>query len=95
MNAYQKNQEKVKSGNAPDSGAFREKEKKYEEEIRNLKRRVDEAEFAAEKSRKEGDFNLNMYRTSQESEMKRLLADKDRITIRCREAEGRLAQIER
>lgn len=93
MNFNEKTQEKVRSGNSPENGAFREKEKRYEEEIRNLKRRVDEAEFSAEKSRKEGEFNLNMYRTNQESEMKRLIADNERITIRCREAEGRLAQI--
>lgn len=33
---------------------FREKEKKYEEEIRLLKRKVDEAVFEAEKNKKEG-----------------------------------------
>lgn len=44
---------------------FREKEKKMEEEIRLLKRKVDEATFEAEKNRKEGEFNINIYKTSQ------------------------------
>ena len=52
MNQLERNQDKMRGGVEPDRAGLREKEKRYEEEIRVLKRKVDEAQFEAEKNKK-------------------------------------------
>ena len=43
MNQLERNQDKMRGGVEPDRAGLREKKKRYEEEIRMLKRKVDEA----------------------------------------------------
>lgn len=54
LKVYEKEHETQRTTSDSYHSMFREKEKKLEEEIRLLKRKVDEATFQAEKNRKEG-----------------------------------------
>lgn len=54
---------------------FKDKEHALEEEIRMLRRKVDEAQFETEKARKEGEFKFTLSKASQDAEFKRLLSD--------------------
>jgi hypothetical protein len=85
MGHYERSHDKAKTIVDGEKVSFREKEKRYEEEIRVLKRRIDEAEFAAEKNKKEGEFNINIFRTTQESETKRISTDYQRVSQRLHE----------
>lgn len=69
------------------SASFRDKEKRFEDEIRQLKRRIDEAEFETEKARKEGEFNLNILKSTHESEAKRIVGESGRVSQRLKEVE--------
>lgn len=51
---------------------FREKEDDYEETIRQLRRQLDEALFLVDKSKKEGEFNIGLTRSENESSLKLL-----------------------
>lgn len=58
---------------------FRETENKYEEENRNLRRKLDETRFLVEKAEKEGNFNINLLKVENESNLKILRDDLMRL----------------
>lgn len=65
--------------------SFKEKEKKYEDDVRVLKRRVDEAEFETEKARKEAEFNHSLIRADHELEAKRIVDTNGKLEQRLKE----------
>jgi hypothetical protein len=58
---------------------FREKEDDYEETIRQLRRQLDEALFLVDKSKKEGEFNIGLTRSENESSLKLLREQLTRV----------------
>ena len=58
---------------------LREIENRYEEENRNLRRKLDEALFLVDKTRKEGEFNVNLVRVEYESKSKVFIEDLRRL----------------
>ena len=58
---------------------FSETENKYEEENRNLRRKLDETRFLVEKAEKEGNFNINLLKVENESNLKILRDDLMRL----------------
>ena len=51
------------------------REDQYENEVRTLKRNIDETLFEVEKLKKEGVFNLDMEKSTKANEINRLMAD--------------------
>jgi hypothetical protein len=64
-----------------------------EDEIRALKRRIDEAEFETEKVKKEGEFNINVIKATQNSDAKRIVEESMRVTQKLRETEDDLNRL--
>jgi hypothetical protein len=67
--------------------SFKEKEKKYEDEVRVLKRRVDEAEFETEKTQKEAEFNHSFIRADHELEAKRIVDENAKLEHKLKETQ--------
>ncbi len=64
-----------------------------EDEIRALKRRIDEAEFETEKVKKEGEFNINVIKATQNSDAKRIVEESMRVAQKLRETEDDLNRL--
>jgi len=64
-----------------------------EDEIRALKRRIDEAEFETEKVKKEGEFNINVIKATQKSDAKRIVEESMRVAQKLRETEDDLNRL--
>ena len=58
-----------------------------------MRRRIDEAEFQLEKTRKEGEFSLQTYKISHEADAKNIFNDNIRLTQRLKETQADLSQI--
>lgn len=67
--------------------SFKEREKKYEDQVRVLKRKVDEAEFETEKVRREAEFNHSFLRADHETEAKRIVDENQRLAQRLKETQ--------